>query len=78
MAEGAEERPMIVPDPVYGMQIDIDKVVAEEKHGGWAYFFCATQCHRLFGTNPERYVARAQPLAVLSSAETEGGDHGQG
>lgn len=77
MAEAAEERPMIVPDPACGMQVDIDKVAAWEEHGGWAYFFCATQCYRLFRTNPERYVTRAQPLAVSSSAKTERGDHGQ-
>ncbi|MGE0333969.1 MAG: YHS domain-containing protein [Gammaproteobacteria bacterium] len=68
---------MTVTDPVCGMQVDIQEAAAQEDHGGWAYFFCSAQCHRLFTANPERYVARAQPLAVSSTAKTERDDHGQ-
>lgn len=73
-----DERTMTVTDPVCGMQIDIQEAAAREEHGGWAYFFCSAQCHRLFRANPERYVVQAQPLAVSSTAKTERDDHGQG
>ena len=73
-----DERTMTVTDPVCGMQIDIQEAAAQEDDGGWAYFFCSAQCHRLFRANPERYVARAQPLAVSSTAKSERDDHGEG
>jgi Cu+-exporting ATPase len=76
--QSKDERTMTVTDPVCGMQIDIQEAAAQEDHGGWAYFFCSAQCHRLFRGNPERYVAGAQSVAVSSTAKVERDDNGQG
>lgn len=66
---------MNVTDPVCQMQIDIGKAASQEEHGGWAYFFCSAQCHRLFKAHPERYVGREQRFAASSTASTERDNH---
>lgn len=66
---------MKVTDPVCQMQIDVDKVASQEEHGGWAYFFCSLQCHRLFKAHPQRYVGRGQRFAASSTAATERDNH---
>jgi Cu+-exporting ATPase len=62
---------MTVTDPVCGMQVDIGKAAAHEDHGGWAYFFCSAQCHRLFRANPERYVRREGQFAASSPSQKD-------
>jgi YHS domain-containing protein len=57
-----DEQPPSVVDPVCGKRIGLDRVVAQEDHGGWAYFFCSPSCHRRFVASPERF-ARAKPKA---------------
>jgi len=76
--ERKDERTMSATDPVCGMQVAVEKAAAQKDHGGWAYFFCSAQCHRLFSANPERYVARERHMAVSANAYTERDDHGQG
>ncbi len=46
---------MDVTDLVCGTQIDIDRSAATIEHGGWVYFFCSPECHRLFAAHPARY-----------------------
>lgn len=52
--------PMQVTDPVCGTRFEIDQAAAQEDHGGWAYFFCSAQCHRLFAADPDGYLGREQ------------------
>lgn len=48
---------LMVTDPVCGMRLTPEKVVAQEEREGWAYFFCSDACHKLFLTAPERYAS---------------------
>lgn len=67
---------MTVRDPVCGMQIDIGKAVAQEDLGGWVYFFCSDQCHRLFKASPERYASTRQSTGA-APAGSDGGERGR-
>ena len=51
---------MKVTDPVCGMNLDVEKAVAQEDHEGWAYFFCSSTCHHLFKRSPERYSGKPE------------------
>lgn len=53
---------MQVTDPVCGRRLEIDQAHAQEDYQGWAYFFCSAECHRLFTTNPDRYLGPEQRI----------------
>lgn len=48
-----DERTLVVVDPVCGRRLALDRVVAQEDHEGWAYFFCSLPCCQRFTANPQ-------------------------
>ncbi|MCT8971520.1 YHS domain-containing protein [Microbaculum marinisediminis] len=69
---------MTVTDPVCGAQVDIDDVVAQADHDGWAYFFCSTRCHQRFRESPETYAEPWGEFPFSPFAKTSGRDHEKG
>lgn len=45
-----------VTDPVCGMKLAAEKVVATVEHRGCTIYFCTQMCKRLFEEDPSRYV----------------------
>lgn len=46
-------------DPVCGMTLDADQVVAKVEHAGKTYHFCSEACRKRFTAEPGTYVSRA-------------------
>lgn len=46
-----------VVDPVCGMQLDSSQAAAQTVYQGKAYYFCSTECRRLFEETPQDYVS---------------------
>jgi Cu+-exporting ATPase len=68
MAAFGPEKDVVVTDPVCGMRLPLDKAVAQEEYGGWAYFFCSDACHKLFLAAPERYSASRPDAASKNTS----------
>jgi len=49
---------MKVADPVCGMTLDADQVVAKVEHAGKTYHFCSEACHKQFVAEPAKYAGR--------------------
>ena len=54
-----KEPPMKVTDPVCGMTLDADQVVAKVEHAGTTYHFCSEACRKRFVAEPGKYAGRA-------------------
>ncbi|NIM52449.1 MAG: YHS domain-containing protein [Gemmatimonadales bacterium] len=48
------------------MEFPVDKAVAEVRHEGKTYYFCAQACRRDFERDPSRCVGAAHGSAVSS------------
>ncbi len=46
-------------DPVCGMMVDIDKDAFHSFYEGTDYYFCASECKRLFERDPAKYLVPA-------------------
>lgn len=47
-------------DPVCGMQIEEEDAAGRSEYKGKTYYFCAEDCKRKFGENPEQYTNQTQ------------------
>jgi YHS domain-containing protein len=47
---------MKAPDPVCGMQVNIERTTLRSEHRGQKYYFCTAACRNAFDVHPERYV----------------------
>ena len=52
--------PLMVTDPVCGMEFDADRAAATLYFNGQQYYFCHPACLRLFQTDPLQYLADVQ------------------
>ena len=43
-------------DPICGMHLADDQVMAAHNYIGWTYFFCSTECYDQFVRMPEKHV----------------------
>jgi YHS domain-containing protein len=43
-------------DPICGMHLDLQQVVATYTYLGQEYGFCSHECHDMFSLIPERYI----------------------
>ncbi len=46
----------MVKDPVCGMEVDENSVLAKSEHLGKNYYFCAPACKKAFDENPAKYT----------------------
>jgi YHS domain-containing protein len=53
-------------DPVCGMLVSRLTAVAEARHEGKVYYFCATECRDAFLTDPDKYLPRHRQHGVPS------------
>lgn len=56
MRDASESKTNEVLDPVCGMRFDVSLAVAEARHDGTTYYFCATGCRDAFIPDPERFL----------------------
>lgn len=47
---------MSVVDPVCGMELEEDEIVAESEYRGTVYYFCSEECADEFASQPQRYA----------------------
>jgi len=59
-----------VKDPVCGMQVDPERLVAFVEHSGRTSYFCSRSCRDRFQADPDRYDGPQQPAREPSSAQT--------
>jgi YHS domain-containing protein len=43
-------------DPVCGMNVEPEKAVGQSEYQGEKYYFCCSECKRLFDLDPTNYV----------------------
>ena len=48
--------PIVVIDPVCGMEVDAADAAGHVAHNGRDYFFCSQHCVEAFSANPEKYL----------------------
>ena len=51
-------------DPVCGMMVDIDKDAFHSFFEGADYYFCASECKRLFEADPAKYLTDPRKLVT--------------
>jgi heavy metal translocating P-type ATPase len=66
----AKTPPMLVKDPVCGMDVDPSTAKFQATHEGLTYYFCSQNCHDKFVANPEQYGAAAPVPAKAAPAGT--------
>jgi len=47
---------MSVVDPVCGMELEDDEIVAESEYRGKMYYFCSDECADEFESQPQKYA----------------------
>jgi YHS domain-containing protein len=52
----ADERHLLLRDPVCGAAVDPAGAPAHSKYAGEKYFFCSTACREVFDADPRRYT----------------------
>jgi YHS domain-containing protein len=43
-------------DPICGMPLAVEQIVAEYTYFGQTYVFCSTECYEMFAQTPTTYV----------------------
>ena len=72
----AKEEPLIVKDPVCGLEVNRDQAVTQRlkrEYQGRNYYFCRDYCAQEFDRDPKRYLAKggqAHPAMDQATSET--------
>jgi Cu+-exporting ATPase len=51
-------------DPVCGMMVDPHSAKHHALHAGHTYYFCSAGCRTKFAADPQRYLAKREPVSV--------------